>query len=399
MAELQILSDKCVKCLQCINVCPCNAIKNDKNVVYIDNTCTLCGICIPKCSFSAISYNENFTKSKFNIDEYNGILIFGEQRDGKVSSVVYELLGEGNRLARQLGTKVSVVLLGNNTDKVVRELFAFGADDVFQIDHPLLECFNDELYTDIVVQVILQSKPEIFLVGATTYGRSLAARVASRLNTGLTADCTCLEIDAEKRLLKQTRPAFSGNLMATIICPNHRPQMCTVRSKVMNPIEPDFSKIGQIIKPNVTISPNLKIKKIDSIKNKVQRVNLADADIIVSAGRGIQKPQNLELIREFADCLGAAVGSSRALVDAGWIEYSHQIGQTGINVRPKIYFACGISGAIQHLAGMMSAKYIIAINKDPNAPIFKVANLGMVGEIEHIIPALIKEVKNKKANT
>lgn len=396
MAEMKILADKCVKCLQCINVCPCNAIKEDKNIVYIDNNCTLCGICISKCSFNAISYSKSFVESKINIDEYKGILIFGEQRAGKIHGVVYELLGEGKQLAKQLGTKVSVVLLGNNTDKMVKELFAFGADNVFQIDNPQLEHYNDELYSDIIAQVILQSKPEIFLVGSTTYGSSLAPRIASRLNTGLTADCTNLEIDSEKRLLKQTRPAFSGNLMATIICPKHRPQMCTVRPKVMKPIEPDFGKIGQVIKPNVIYSQNLKVRKIDSIKNSSQKVNLADADIIVSAGRGIQKPENIELIREFADCLGAAVGSSRALVDAGWIEYSHQIGQTGINVRPKVYIACGISGAIQHLAGMMSAKYIIAINKDPNAPIFKVASLGMVGEIERIIPALIKEIKNKK---
>lgn len=396
MAEMKILADKCVKCLQCIKVCPCSAIKDDKNVVYIDNNCTLCGICISKCSFDAISYSENFQGSKVNIDEYKGILIFGEQRAGKIHGVVHELLGEGKRIAKQLGTKVSVVLLGINTDKLVKELFAFGANKVFQIDHPQLEYFNDELYTDIITQVILQSKPEIFLVGSTTYGSSLAPRIASRLNTGLTADCTNLEIDSENRLLKQTRPAFSGNLMATIICPKHRPQMCTVRPKVMKPIEPDFNKLGQVIKPNVVISQNLKVRRIDIIKNNAQKVNLADADIIVSAGRGIQKPDNIELIREFADCLGAAVGSSRALVDAGWIEYSHQIGQTGINVRPKVYIACGISGAIQHLAGMMSAKYIIAINKDPNAPIFKVASLGMVGEIERIIPELIKEIKNKR---
>ncbi len=220
MAKLEILSDKCVKCLQCLNVCPCNAIKEDKNVIYIDDNCTLCGVCISKCSFNAISH-DNFVTSKPDIDEYRGILIFGEQRDGKIPGVVHELLGEGKRLARQLGTNVSVVLLGINTDKMIRELFAFGADIVFQIDHPLLEYFNDELYADIITQVVLQNKPEIFLIGATTYGSSLAPRIASRLNTGLTADCTCLEVDVEKRLLKQTRPAFGGNLMATIIWVNN----------------------------------------------------------------------------------------------------------------------------------------------------------------------------------
>ncbi|HCC34667.1 MAG TPA: electron transfer flavoprotein subunit alpha [Ruminococcaceae bacterium] len=399
MTRLRINLEKCVACLECIDLCPCNAIQYDQTAVYIDQSCTLCGLCFSKCRFDAIHYKEVLpekpsTENKMNTAGHKGIMIFGEQREGQLQEVVRELLGEGKRLAVQLDTTVSVVLLGMHTDALAKELFAFGADRIFQIDHPLLDYFNDELYADMIVQVVRQYTPEIFLVGATTYGKSLAPRIASRLDTGLTADCTRLEIDAEKRLLKQTRPAFGGNLMATIICPIHRPQMCTVCPKIMLPIEPDFEKTGQVIKPNIVFSKGIKTKIVEHIKLKSNHANLSDAEIIVSAGRGIQKLQNLELIRALADCLGAAVGASRALVDSGWIAYSHQIGQTGISVRPKIYFACGISGAMQHLAGMMSAKYIIAINKDPDASIFKVAHLGLVGNIEQIVPALINEIKS-----
>ena len=236
-------------------------------------------------------------------------------------------------------------------------------------------------------------KPEIILIGATTYGRSLAPRVSSRLNTGLTADCTGLEIDPETRNLMQTRPAFGGNLMATIICPNHRPQMSTVRPKVMKPMEPDASRTGSVIRPEVNIPVDLKVKVLDVVQTLCEKVNLTEADIIVSGGRGMGDPKNFTLIEQLAAVLGGAVGASRATVDAGWIDYSHQVGQTGKTVGPKVYFACGISGAIQHLAGMSSSDVIIAINKNPDAPIFKVATFGIVGNALEVLPELIREFK------
>jgi electron transfer flavoprotein alpha subunit len=245
------------------------------------------------------------------------------------------------------------------------------------------------------VQLVEKYKPEIVLIGATTYGRSLAPRVASRLNTGLTADCTGLEIDPEKKILLQTRPAFGGNLMATIICPNHRPQMSTVRPKVMKPLEPDFSRSGEIIQPNVVIPENLKVKVLDVVQTVCETVSLSEADIIVSGGRGLGDAKNYALVEELARVLGGAAGASRAIVDAGWVDYSHQVGQTGKTVGPKVYFACGISGAVQHLAGMSSSDIIIAINKNPDAPIFKIATFGIVGDVREILPELIKQFKER----
>lgn len=259
------------------------------------------------------------------------------------------------------------------------------------MNNPSLKNFNDELYTDVLVQLTTKYKPEIFLIGGTAYGRSLAPRIASRLNTGLTADCTHLEIDMQRRLLLQTRPAFGGNLMALIICPNHRPQMATVRPKVMKPLTPDLSRSGEIIFPEVTISANTKTRVMEVISEIEENINLTEADIIVSAGRGIGSAQNMSVIQELAKVLGGSVGASRAIVDSGWIGYDHQIGQSGKTVSPKVYFACGISGAIQHLAGMSTSDIIIAINKNPDAPIFKVATYGIVGDLLEIVPMLTKE--------
>jgi electron transfer flavoprotein alpha subunit len=266
---------------------------------------------------------------------------------------------------------------------------------VYLVDHPTLKNFNDESYADIMVQLIGRNKPEIVLMGATTYGRSLAPRVSSRLNTGLTADCTSLEIDPEKKILMQTRPAFGGNLMATIICPNRRPQMSTVRPKVMKALPADASRQGEIIRPDVVIPEDVKTKVLETVATLSEKVNLTEADIIVSGGRGMGDPKNFALIEELANVLGGAVGASRATVDAGWVDYSHQVGQTGKTVGPKVYIACGISGAVQHLAGMSSSDTIIAINKNPDAPIFKIANIGIVGDALEVIPALISAYKKK----
>ncbi len=392
MSDIRVLTDKCVGCKLCIGACPFNAIEvKDRKAVILEN-CTLCGSCVSSCKFNAIELEKDESES-VDLSNYKGVWVFGEQKCGNISGVVLELLGEGRKLADVLLVHLSAVLIGSDMGNQAKTLIAYGADNVYLVEDKSLKYFNDESYTDIFVELVNKFKPEIILMGATTYGRSLAPRISSRLNTGLTADCTGLEIDPEKRILLQTRPAFGGNLMATIICPDHRPQMSTVRPKVMKPMEPDESRTGKVIKPRVDIPDNLKVKVVDVVQTLCEAVNLTEADIIVSGGRGLGDPKNFALVEELARVLGGAVGASRATVDAGWIEYSHQVGQTGKTVGPKIYFACGISGAVQHLAGMSSSDVVIAINKNPDAPIFKVATFGIVGNVLEILPELIKEFK------
>ncbi len=395
MASIRILLDKCIGCKVCIGGCPFGAIKVEDKKASILESCTLCGACVSSCKFNAIDLTKDQETVSDDLSSYKGVWVFGEQKNGTPSNVALELLGEGTKLASQLGVQLSAVIFGENIEDAARTLIAHGADNVYLVDHPSLKDFNDETYSDIFVQLIKTYKPEIVLMGATTYGRSLAPRVSSRLNTGLTADCTSLEIDTEKRILLQTRPAFGGNLMATIICPNHRPQMSTVRPKVMKAIEPDYKRNGEIIKPDVIIPGETKIKVKEVVNNLCEVVNLTEADIIVSAGRGIGDPKNIKYVEELARVLGAAVGASRAVVDAGWIDYSHQVGQTGKTVGPKVYIACGISGSVQHLAGMSSSDTIIAINNNPEAPIFKVATYGIVGDVLEILPALTTEFKKQ----
>lgn len=396
MASIKIITEKCIGCKICISNCPFSAIEVEDKKARILENCTLCGSCVSSCKFQAIELTKDDVKGTPNIENYKGVWVFGEQKNGIAENVVLELLGAGRKLADDLKTSLSVVFIGGkNISDNATNLIKHGADIVYTVSDDQLDKFNDESYADIIVQMVGKYKPEIILLGATTYGRSLAPRVSSRLNTGLTADCTKLDIDPEKKILMQTRPAFGGNLMATIVCPNHRPQMSTVRPKVMKPLDIDESRKGEIIIPDIKIPANTKVMVKEVVNELTETINLAEADVIVAGGRGLGDAKNFKLIEDLAKQLNGAVAASRAVVDAGWIEYSHQVGQTGKTVGPKIYIACGISGAVQHLAGMSSSDIIIAINKNPEAPIFKIAHYGIVGDLFEVIPALIKELKTK----
>ena len=328
-----------------------------------------------------------------DINQYKDIWVFAEQRQGKITPVVIELLGEGRKLADTKGIKLNAILLGKDVNGLAEELIAYGAETVYVADDPLLENFTTDGYTKVIVDAVNEIKPEIVLIGATNIGRDLAPRIASRLNTGLTADCTKLEIDPEDGKIKQTRPAFGGNIMATIICPDARPQMSTVRPGVMDKAVRNDDNKGNIVPLKYDIKESdIRTKIIEIVKHAVEKVSLTDANIIVSGGLGLQNADGFKLIEELADKLGGVVGSSRAAVDAGWIDKSHQVGQTGTTVKPNLYIACGVSGAIQHLAGMKESSIIVAINKDPDAPIFSVADYGIVGDLYKVIPEIISEI-------
>ncbi len=310
-------------------------------------------------------------------------------------SVSQELLGAGRKLADDLGQNLVAVLLGHGARALADELVAYGADRVHYLDSPDLAKFQDEPYAQALADLAEKHKPAIILAGATSVGRSFVPRVAARLRTGMTADCTGLEIDPDQRILLGTRPAYGGNIMATIICPDRRPQMATVRHKVMKPLARDAARRGEVLAESLPAgSLQLRARVVEVVKEVEDTCNLAEADIIVTGGRGIGSKDNFKLVRELAQAVGGAVGASRAVVDAGWMPYSHQVGQTGKTVCPKVYFALGVSGAIQHLAGMQSSDVIIAVNNNPDAEIFKVATFGIVGDVHEVVPELIKHLQH-----
>ncbi len=399
--SIKVYADKCTGCTLCVKACPLDAIEmkeregTKKKLAVIDlDKCTLCSACVSSCKFKAIEIKAE-KESSADLSHYKGVWVFAEQREGKIQSVAYELLGEAISLAKELKTDVSAVLCGGEAiEEEVAHLFAHGADKVYLLHHDELKDYKSLPYTRAIAELITKYKPEIFLLGATTMGRDLAARLAIRVGAGLTADCTGLSIDPEKKILQQTRPAFGGNIMATIIAPNNRPQMSTVRPKVFKKSDRKEGRKGELIKFSPVINPeDLIVKLIEIIKDESTKVNLAEAEIIVSGGRGIGEAKNFSLIEDLAKVLGGAVGASRATVDAGWISAHHQVGQTGKTVAPKLYIACGISGKIQHLVGMQSSDIIVAINKDPDAPIFKVATYGIVGDLFEYVPLLTKKLQ------
>ena len=387
--------EKCKGCEECLPSCPFDAIVIKEGKAVINEYCQTCMACLSVCPEGAIVEVEREVSRNSDIAGYKGVWIFAEQRGGKVSSVAYELLGIGKRLADDRGTDLTAVLFGAS-EKEAKELVRWGADKVYHAKGELFENFNDEPCARLLTSLISEHRPEIVLVGATPIGRSFIPRVAARLRTGLTADCTGLSIDKETGNLLQVRPAFGGNIMATILCPNNRPQMATVRPRVMKRGKYEEGREGAIIDVK-SDGLSSRTKVLQSVKEVSDiTVNLQEAEIIVSGGRGLGEPKGFQLIEELAGIFGGAVGSSRAAVDSGWIAYRHQVGQTGKTVCPKIYIACGISGAVQHLVGMQSSDIIIAINKNAEAPIFNVATYGIVGDLYEIVPLLIKKIKEAK---
>lgn len=386
--------EKCTGCGSCVSACLFGLIEIVEDTANINTEgCTLCGACQETCAFEAILI-EKETREVLADDDHHGVWVFAEYRRGETKTVSYELLSKGRELADTLKTELCAVCFGHEIKDLDR-FAAYGADKVYVIDDPAFADQSEDLYVSELVRLTKLHKPEIILAGATPFGRSFFPRVAAILKTGLTADCTGLDIDTEKNLLRQTRPTFGGNVMATIICPAKRPQMSTVRPRVFKKSLADQPKNSEIIKVDFDKEGAIaRTKILDFVADLTEQINLEDADIIVSGGRGLGKPENFQLIRDLASALGAAVGSSRPPVDDGWIPYSHQVGQTGKTVCPKLYIAVGISGSVQHMAGMQTADCIIAVNDDPNAPIFQIATYGIVGDLFKVVPLLTEQLKN-----
>lgn len=396
--EIKVNESTCTGCSLCRASCLYDAIEIVDKVAKINENCVFCGACIDVCKDDSIKITGAEEEKDFS--EYSGVFVYLETHGPEIADVGLELASEGRKLADSLGVPLSAVTIGSGISKNCEIAFQYGVDKLYLIDNHIFEHNLDDIYSKALVQIISKYKPEIFLAGATSFGRTLIPKVAAILKTGLTADCTELAIDDEKKILLQTRPTFGGNILATIITRNARPQMATVRphvmeKKILNDIPEDPG--GRIIKIEIDEKKfKTKYKMLGTEMEEGEKINITDYDVIVAGGRGLGSGDKFELLKELADALNGVVGASRAAVDAGWISYPHQVGQTGKTVNPNIYIACGISGAIQHLAGMQTSDIIIAINKDAAAPIFKVANYGIAGDLFEIIPMLIKRIKDGK---
>ncbi len=389
---VNVINEKCKGCSKCVKSCPFAAITMEGKLAVIGTGCTSCGQCVDVCPFGAIEKTDE-EKAEKDLSAYKGVWVFAEQREGKLLQVAVELLGEGRKLAEKIGCELCAILCGSGVENLAAELFEYGADKVYYADAPELKQYTTDAYTKVIYEAIGAYKPEIVLLGATHIGRDLGPCLAVKCGTGLTADCTKLEIDPETKGIMQTRPAFGGNLMATIVCPGHRPQMSTVRPGVMEKAERTAGREGRLVKLDTAFAEgDIRTKVLEVVKSVKEMVSLTDAEVIVSGGMGLGKPEGFELLKELADKFGGTIASSRAAVDAGWIDHAYQVGQTGTTVKPKIYFACGISGAIQHVAGMQNAGLIVAINTNENAPIFDIADIGIVGNLYQVIPAIMEEL-------
>jgi electron transfer flavoprotein alpha subunit len=395
--EPEIQLARCIGCVKCVKACPGNALE----IFYTAEELELLAALAGQGNLAEEAADDDEKERRERLAAYRGVWVFIEQTEGEAARVSWELLGKGAELAESLGVELSAVVLGHGVEHLCTEAFSYGATRAYLLDQPVFRYYRTEPYLDALCHLSERYKPEVILMGATGLGRDLAGAVATRVKTGLTADCTGLGID-EKRNLMQTRPAFGGNIMATIMCDKFRPQMATVRPHVMAMPERVAGRSGEIVRKTFSINEAdifTKVLKVISDGKGTDHADIAGAEFVVSGGRGMVAKENFAMLKELADELGGVVGASRSAVDAGWMPQERQVGQTGKTVRPKIYIACGISGAIQHLVGMQDSDMVIAINRDREAPIFEVASYGIVGDLFQVVPALtdrLRELKTAK---
>jgi electron transfer flavoprotein alpha subunit len=394
------ITDKCIGCAVCADTCPYSAIEIFEGMAVVSGHCTFCGACAEVCPVGAIEMEGRASEGlgAQDVKAWNGICVFAEAEEDGFTAVAFELLNEAKTLSADLDQPVAAIAIGSGLKDKASQLIAAGADKVYLVDDPAMAAPLIEPYTRVLVDLISKYKPAVLLAGATSFGRSVMPAVAAILETGLTADCTALAVDPETKLIRQTRPTFGGNLMATIVCPERRPQMATVRPHVFKRGSLDENRQGEIIEAALDKAVFSSVTRLVSKEKELAGgVKLEDAEVIVAGGRGMGGPDNLELLNELARLFKGAVGATRPLVDEGWLPYVHQVGQTGKTVGPKLYMACGISGAVQHTAGMSTSEIVVAINSDPDAPIFQCADYALVGDVKEILPALIERIKAEQA--
>lgn len=402
MPGIEVKRGQCLSCGLCTTVCPQGAVTLDEEqIAVIGDSCTLCGTCVSECPAQAIAKSGATVETIKDLDvshlaECRDVWVVTELRDSQIARCTFELLGEVRRQVIGTRHRVAAVLLCENAGDYPQQLIAGGADIVYLVQNSIFRHFLDQPYKDVICQMVKEEKPLALLLSATAMGRSLAPRISAKLRTGLTADCTKLEL-CTNDLMVQTRPAFGGNLYASLLCPYTWPQMSTVRAKVMQPMEPDGSRKGKVIEKHYELDQAALLAQLIDYIAKENEATVDEAEIVVTAGFGAASDKGLALVKELAEVLGGALGSSRKVVDAGLLSYERQVGQTGKTVGPKLYVACGVSGAIQHLVGMSSSKTIVAINLDPDAPIFHSADIGIVADVYEFLPKLISALKARRA--